>query len=132
MAVEPREEIISVGGTKVHTLIGGRGAPLLSLHGAGGPPGWRRWHAALAERFTVYVPAHPGYGLSDAAEWMESVPDALAGWAQAVLKRRKRDGLFPGSGRARAHLVFIGRLAPSRIVCEQRGRAALPAAGTAC
>jgi len=75
VAVEPREEIISVGGIKVHTLIGGRGAPLLSLHGAGGPPGWRRWHAALAERFTVYVPAHPGFGLSDAAEWMESVRD---------------------------------------------------------
>ena len=75
MAVEPREEMISVGGTKVHTLIGGDGPPLLVLHGAGGPNGWRRWHAALAEQFTLYVPAHPGYGRSDSADWMESVRD---------------------------------------------------------
>lgn len=64
-----------MGGIKVHTSIGGRGAPLLALHGAGGPNGWRRWHAALAERFTVYAPAHPGYELSDSADWMESVRD---------------------------------------------------------
>ena len=75
MAQLPREEMISVGGIKAHTLIGGRGAPLLVLHGAGGPNGWRRWHAALAEQFTLYVPAHPGYGLSDSAAWMESVRD---------------------------------------------------------
>lgn len=75
MANEPREELISVGGTNVHTLIGGQGAPLLALHGAGGPNGWRRWHRALAEQFTVYVPSHPGYGLSDAADWMESPRD---------------------------------------------------------
>lgn len=75
MAVEPREEMISVGGIRVHTLVGGEGPPLLVLHGAGGPNGWRRWHAALAERFTLYVPSHPGFGQSDSADWMESVRD---------------------------------------------------------
>ena len=75
MAAEPREEMISVGGIKAHTLIGGRGTPLLVLHGAGGPNGWRRWHAALAEQFTLYAPSHPGFGRSDAADWMESVRD---------------------------------------------------------
>lgn len=75
MPVQPREEMVSVGGIRAHTLIGGSGAPLLVLHGAGGPNGWRRWHAALAEQFTVYVPSHPGYGLSDSADWMESPRD---------------------------------------------------------
>jgi pimeloyl-ACP methyl ester carboxylesterase len=75
LAVVPREEMISVGGTRAHTLIGGDGPPLLVLHGAGGPNGWRRWHAALAEQFTLYVPAHPGFSLSDSADWMESVRD---------------------------------------------------------
>src|SRR3712207_9171889 len=64
--------MISVGGIRAHTLIGGSGPPLLVLHGAGGPNGWRRWHAALAERFTLYVPSHPGFGLSDAADWMRA------------------------------------------------------------
>jgi pimeloyl-ACP methyl ester carboxylesterase len=67
--------MISVGGIRAHTLIGGQGDPLLVLHGAGGPNGWRRWHAALAEQFTLYVPAHPGFGRSDSADWMESVRD---------------------------------------------------------
>jgi len=75
VTVQPREEMIDVGGTRVHTLIGGSGPPVLTLHGAGGPRGWRRWMAALAERYTVYVPAHPGFGTSDAADWMESVDD---------------------------------------------------------
>jgi pimeloyl-ACP methyl ester carboxylesterase len=73
--VQPREEMVAVGGVRAHTLIGGSGEPLLFLHGAGGPNGWRRWHAALAEQFTVYVPSHPGYGLSDSANWMESPRD---------------------------------------------------------
>ena len=65
--------MISVGGIGAHTLIGGQGDPLLVLHGAGGNRGWRRWIAALAEHYTVYAPTHPGFGLSDAADWMESV-----------------------------------------------------------
>lgn len=75
MPAEPREEMIDVGGIRAHTLLGGSGPPLLVLHGAGGPNGWRRWHAALAEQFTLYVPAHPGFGRSDGAAWMESVRD---------------------------------------------------------
>jgi len=70
-----REERVSVGGIKVHTLVGGQGDPLLVLHGAGGNRGWRRWMAAVAERFTVYAPTHPGFGASDGAEWMEGIDD---------------------------------------------------------
>jgi pimeloyl-ACP methyl ester carboxylesterase len=72
---EPREELVPVGGVKIQTLVGGQGEPLVVLHGAGGSPGWRWWHAALAERYTVYAPTHPGFGQSDSADWMESVRD---------------------------------------------------------
>src|SRR5262245_40558781 len=75
VAVRPREETIAVGGIKVHTLVGGQGEPLLVLHGAGGNRGWRRWMAAVAERYTVYAPTHPGFGRSDPAEWMEGIDD---------------------------------------------------------
>jgi len=74
-AVKLREETIAVGSTRVRVLIGGRGEPLLVLHGAGGNRGWRRWMTAVAERHTVYAPTHPGFGRSDAADWMESIDD---------------------------------------------------------
>jgi pimeloyl-ACP methyl ester carboxylesterase len=75
VSTEPREEMSAVGGIKVHTLIGGRGDPLLVLHGAGGNRGWRRWMARLADRFTIYAPTHPGFGSSDAADWMAGIDD---------------------------------------------------------
>src|SRR5688572_16749994 len=75
VAIEPREEFITVGGIKTHVLIGGRGDPLVVLHGAGGNRGWRRWMAAVAERFTVHAPTHPGFGVSGSADWMESIDD---------------------------------------------------------
>jgi pimeloyl-ACP methyl ester carboxylesterase len=60
--MQPRERTISVGGVDVHTWVGGRGAPLLVLHGAGGNRGWTRSMATLAERYTIWAPTHPGIG----------------------------------------------------------------------
>lgn len=71
----PREEVITVGETKVQVTIGGQGDPLVVLHGAGGNRGWRRWMATVGERYTVYAPTHPGFGRSGPADWMESIDD---------------------------------------------------------
>ncbi len=72
------EEVVDVGGVGVHTLKGGSGDPLLLLHGAGGNSGWLRFADALAERYTVYYPSHPGYGKSPRPDWLESIPDMAA------------------------------------------------------
>src|SRR5215510_10229882 len=53
--VKPREEMIAVGETKVHVLIGGTGSPLLVLHGAGGNRGWRRWMDVVAMSYEELV-----------------------------------------------------------------------------
>jgi pimeloyl-ACP methyl ester carboxylesterase len=71
----PREETITVGGIDVHAWIGGRGDPLLVLHGAGGNRGFTRWMRQVAERFTIWAPTHPGFGRSGDAEWMEGIDD---------------------------------------------------------
>jgi pimeloyl-ACP methyl ester carboxylesterase len=73
--MQPTERTIRVGGIDVHTWVGGRGAPLLVLHGAGGNRGFTRWTRAVAEHFTVWAPTHPGFGASGDAEWMESIDD---------------------------------------------------------
>jgi len=56
------------------------------LHRDNGHPGWGRFEDQLAERFTVYLPSHPGFHGSDAASWtwLESVRD-VAGVHQALL-----------------------------------------------
>ena len=69
------EEVVDVGGTKVHTLKGGSGEPLLLLHGAGGNNGWLKFVDALAEKYTVIYPSHPGYGKSNRPDWLETIPD---------------------------------------------------------
>ena len=71
----PREERIRVGGIDVHTWIGGEGPSLLVLHGAGGNRGFTRWAERVAERYTVWAPTHPGFGLSGDAEWMDGIDD---------------------------------------------------------
>ena len=75
MVAEYTEEFVKVGGSRVHLLKGGSGEPLLVLHGAGGNDGWLRYAQALAERYTVYMPSHPGYGKSERPEWLETIPD---------------------------------------------------------
>jgi pimeloyl-ACP methyl ester carboxylesterase len=69
------DEFVEVAETKLHLLCGGRGEPLLVLHGAGGNRGWLQYLQALSQHFRVYVPDHPGFGASDQPEWIVSVPD---------------------------------------------------------
>ncbi len=80
------ERQIEVLGRPMRLLQGGHGDPLLVLHRDNGHPGWGRFEALLAERFTVYLPSHPGFHGSDAAPWtwLESVRD-VAGVYQAAL-----------------------------------------------
>jgi pimeloyl-ACP methyl ester carboxylesterase len=70
-----REETIRVGGIDVHTWVGGQGAPLLVLHGAGGNRGFTRWLAQVAAHHTVWAPTHPGFGGSGDADWMDGIDD---------------------------------------------------------
>lgn len=75
MASDWREEHITIAGLQVQVFHGGQGPPLLVLHGAAGNPGWLQAYDALAERFHVYAPSHPGFGTSDRPEWVERVHD---------------------------------------------------------
>ena len=75
MASEWREETMQAGRVNLQVFHGGRGDPLLVLHGAGGNPGWMPYHEALAEHFHVYAPSHPGFGTSDRPDWLERLHD---------------------------------------------------------
>lgn len=71
-------ETVEVDGLSTAYRRAGSGEPLLFLHGGGGTRGWFPFHAALAERFDVIAPEHPGFG--DTAR-----PELFDGWEDMVL-----------------------------------------------
>jgi len=73
------EELVEAAGSKLHILKGGTGQPLLLLHDELGHPGWLRYHAALAQHYTLHIPLHPGCGQSDRLDWVMNMRD-LALW----------------------------------------------------
>jgi pimeloyl-ACP methyl ester carboxylesterase len=66
---------VAVAGTTLHVTRGGSGAPVLVLsHDIGSPPSLP-FYDALARRFSVIRPSHPGYDGSPRPDWMRSVRD---------------------------------------------------------
>ena len=59
----------------VRMLRGGSGPPLLFLHGANGLPVWLPVFDLLSKQFEVFVPEHPGFGLSDNPAWLRNIGD---------------------------------------------------------
>jgi pimeloyl-ACP methyl ester carboxylesterase len=77
------ETFMTVGDVRVHLLQSGAGEagvarpPLLYLHGTTPSGSWLPVHARLAERFTVYAPDLPGFGGTEAPEWVEGMDDLV-------------------------------------------------------
>ncbi|PYM41544.1 MAG: hypothetical protein DME16_24855 [Candidatus Rokuibacteriota bacterium] len=64
-----------VAGSLLRVRKGGAGDPVLVLHHEIGSPERLPFYDALARRFTVYVPSHPGYDGSERPGWMRNVRD---------------------------------------------------------
>jgi pimeloyl-ACP methyl ester carboxylesterase len=78
------ETFVDVRGARVHVLRGGRGDPLLYLHGMDLVGRWLPVHAALAEHFDVIAPDHLGFGESDRPDWFESMDDLVLHYADVL------------------------------------------------
>ena len=71
-------ETIPIGGVAMQLTRAGEGPPLLVLHHDVGTLARLPFYDALARRFTVLVPSHPGYDGSQRPEWMRNVRDLAA------------------------------------------------------
>ncbi len=69
------ERDVDVRGTRIHLMASGTGPPLLYLHGAGDLGAWPDGLTALARRFSVYRPDHPGFNASGDNSSIDSVHD---------------------------------------------------------
>ena len=68
-------QTIDINGCKLSFRRGGRGAPLIYLHGTDGLAEWPAMLDTLAERFDVIAPDHPGFGASEVPGWIDDVSD---------------------------------------------------------
>jgi pimeloyl-ACP methyl ester carboxylesterase len=69
------ESALDVAGGKLHLARAGSGRPVVVLHHDTGSPDHLDFYDALADRFDVLVPHHPGYGKSERPQWLRSVRD---------------------------------------------------------
>ena len=70
------KDFITVAGCKTCVRRGGRGRPLLFLHGAGGTGNVVGFAGQLAEHADVILPDHPGFGETDLPPWLDNIHDA--------------------------------------------------------
>jgi pimeloyl-ACP methyl ester carboxylesterase len=92
------EQKVELGDVKLRLSRGGRGRAVLVLHHDTGTPERLAFYDALADRFDVIVPNHPGFGSEERPSWMRHPRDlaALYQWLLADL------------GVERASLVGLG------------------------
>ena len=113
------EEFVEVGGSKLHMFKGGTGEPLVLLHGDRGNAGWLGYVQALADRFTVYIPTHPGYWQSDRPEWLESISD-MASFYTWFFEQQRLEGArvigFSMGGWLAAEIAVMCRHAFSKLM----------------
>ena len=69
------ETTVEVAGIRLHLARAGSGRPAVVLHHDIGSPDRLDFYDALARRFAVLVPHHPGYGKSERPSWLRSVRD---------------------------------------------------------
>lgn len=79
------EGTTEVAGASLHITKGGSGDPLLVLHDEMGRPPRLQYTEDLARDFTLHIPAHPGFGVTEGLEWIMNMRD-LAGWYLRALE----------------------------------------------
>jgi pimeloyl-ACP methyl ester carboxylesterase len=91
-------EEVRVAGSSVRLRTAGRGAPLLVLHHDIGTPEQLPFYDALADRFTLLLPSHPGYDGSERPAFMRSVRDVAVTYQALLAQRGLADVALVGLG----------------------------------
>lgn len=73
--IKSENKTLNIAGKKTQLTILGEGPPLLYLHSAGGETEPIAFHKKLAEKHTVYLPAHPGFALSEGLDQIDDIND---------------------------------------------------------
>lgn len=89
-----KEKIITVNGITTNYKIGGRGEPLLILHGWGGSSdSWRKVIECLEDKFLIVCPDFPGFGKSETPKNVWDLDDYV-NWLQEFTKSLNLNSFF--------------------------------------
>ncbi len=91
-------ETIPIGGVALKLSRAGDGPPLLVLHHDVGTLARLPFYDALASRFTVLVPSHPGYDRSERPAWIRHVRDVAAVYQWLLAAQDLHDVSLVGLG----------------------------------
>jgi len=80
----PERRTVEVDGRQVRLLVGGSGPPLVYLHSVGTDVDWLEAHERLGTRFTVHLPAHPGFAESTGIEDIDGIFDLALHYADLL------------------------------------------------
>ncbi len=83
----------NIRGCRIALRRGGKGRPLLYLHGADADPAVLPFLTELAAHYDVLAPEHPGFGRSDEPDWLENIHD-LAYFYLDFLEQMKLENVF--------------------------------------
>jgi pimeloyl-ACP methyl ester carboxylesterase len=143
--VDYSTSVIAVRGCSIRMMRGGRGSPLVVLHGASGA-NWSPFMQKLARHFDVIAPEHPGFGESETPDWLDNVHDlayfyldmlaeleltgvhlvglSLGGWIAAELAVRSTQRLasLALAGAAGLYVAGVEQIDPFLRTDEQRLR----------
>lgn len=113
--VTDRTVALRGGAVGIRVLSGGRGRPLVYFHSYHDRGGWPPVLAALAERYTVHAPFHPGVAGSTGVETIDDVVDLTLVY----------DELLGALGLTSAHLVghFFGAMVAAELAAVFPARA---------
>jgi len=94
-----RSGFLELGSLRVHHTYGGRGTPVVFIHGLGssGYMEWRRNLEPAAERHRVFAPDMPGYGRSDKPRARYTIPYFARFIQRYMQDRRLRSAAVVGA-----------------------------------
>lgn len=96
--VQWTDSSVEVAGATLHLSRAGKGRPLLLLHHETGTLDRLPFYDALASRFDVLLPHHPGYSRSARPDWMRSVRDIAVVYRGLLSELKVRDAALVGLG----------------------------------
>ncbi len=108
------ETTTEVAGTKMFLMRAGSGPTVLVLHHDIGTPERLQFYDLLAQRFTVLVPHHPGWGKSERPQWARSVRDLAAMHQWLLADQEQSNAAVLGLGFGGWIAAELASLAPTQ------------------